>query len=652
LSTGHALSENTDDELVSVARRYARILQDGPIGVFEVQLDGTIRFANAALARAAGFERQEAMIGENILQFYVDPEQRQRMLSELAATGVVNAFSVTLRARDGVIRQLLLSAMLDGDVLRGVSVDVTELHGKERELRAALELNRRVLEAMPGGVVNVGADGSVNHANAEALRVLGLSQDEVTRRYTRDFETETIHEDGSPCPVDHYPATQALVTGEQPPAHTIGIRRPDGSVSWAVFRAVPVRDLESGRVSSAVVTFLDVSQRKRAEERMRSLEEQVRQSQKLESLGLMAGGVAHDFNNLLAAIMGNARLARLELAKGGDAEECLAAVETATQRAAELTRQMLTFAGRGSVNKQSISLSSAVGEMAELLATVISKQATLRLDLEKVPDIEGDPAQIHQIVMNLILNASDSLEGPGAVRVHTGSRDLTRSDLSSTYLDDDLPEGQYVFLEVTDTGRGMDEATRRRVFDPFFTTKATGHGLGLAATLGIVRGHRGAIELSSTPGLGTTFRVSFPRSEQPVARSKPSTKGSQRRADGATVLVVDDEPIVRSVTQRLLEQLGFRVLSAPDGKSGIATFSAHRDQIRVVLLDLTLGDMSGLEAMAAIRKVAPAVPVVLASGYSAEDVSSALSGSDRVTFLQKPFTLEALLDAIERVRRA
>ena len=161
------MSENTDDELVSVARRYARILQDGPIGVFEVQLDGTIRFANAALARAAGFERQEAMIGENILQFYVDPEQRQQMLAQVASTGAVNAFSVTLRAKDGVIRQLLLSAMLDGDVLRGVSVDVTELHGKARELRAALELNRRVLEAMPGGVVNVGADGSVNHANAE-----------------------------------------------------------------------------------------------------------------------------------------------------------------------------------------------------------------------------------------------------------------------------------------------------------------------------------------------------------------------------------------------------------------------------------------------------------------------------------------------------
>ncbi|GMV13777.1 MAG: hypothetical protein AMXMBFR56_20010 [Polyangiaceae bacterium] len=645
------MSRDGDDELVAVARRYAGILEQGPVGVFEVQLDGTIRFANAALARAAGFDQPDALIGENILDFYVDPGQRQRLLTELAETGSVSAFGVTLRAKDGVIRQLLLSAMLDGPVLRGLSVDVTDLHEKELALQAALELNRRILEAIPGGVVNVRADGAITHANAEALRVLGLSQDELAQRYTRDFDPETIHEDGTHCPAEHYPVTQALVTGEQPPPHTIGVKRPDGEVSWAVFRAVPVKDLQSGQVSSAVVTFLDVSERRRAEERVRSLEEQMRHAQKLESLGLMAGGVAHDFNNLLAAILGNARLARLELDAGGDALECLNAVETAAQRAAELTRQMLTYAGRGSVDRKPLSLSAAVREMAELLSTVVSKRATLGLELADVPPIEADPAQIHQVVMNLILNASDALDRVGAVHVRTGVRQLGRAELARTYVDDDLPAGEYVFLEVTDTGRGMDEQTKRRVFDPFFTTKATGRGLGLAATLGIVRGHRGAIELESSPGRGTTFRVHFPRT---AARAEPrgrATPTPSAQGDGATVLVVDDEPAIRNVSRRLLEQSGFRVLTAEDGRSGLATLRAERARIEVVILDLTMGDLSGVEVLRELEQIAPGLPVVLASGYSADDVAAELRERPRVVFLPKPFTLEALLDAIEAVRR-
>lgn len=639
-----------DDELVQVARRYARILEHGPIGVFEVQLDGTIRFANTAVARLAGFERPEELIGQSILPFHADPAQRQEMLAELMRAGSVSAFPVTLRSVHGQFRRLLLSVLIDGDVLRGMSVDVTDVHEKEAELQNALELNRRILDVIPGGVVHVLSDGSITHANAEALRVLGLSHDELTRRYTRDFDPETIHEDGTHCPVEHYPVTQALLTGQEPPPHTLGVRRPDGGVSWAVFRATPVRNRETGQVVSAVVTFFDISERKHSEARVRALEEQVRHAQKLESLGLMAGGVAHDFNNLLAAIMGNAGLARLQLASGGDVGECIEAIEATARRAAELTRQMLTYAGGGKVEIKTVSLSSAVREMAELLATVVSKRATLGLELDDVPPIEADATQIHQVVMNLILNASDALAGVGAIHLRTGLRRMTRAELSSTYVDDTLPAGDYVFLEVSDTGHGMDEETKRRVFDPFFTTKATGRGLGLAATLGIVRGHKGAIEVVSAPNRGTTMRVFFPRAE-PRARSGEYPRAEPVRAcRGTTVLVVDDERSVRDVTKRLLEECGYTVLTAEDGKSALGVFAAHQREIHVVLLDLTMGDMSGLEVLSEMDRLAPGQPVVLASGYSADDVATELAGRERVRFLQKPFSFESLVDALERVR--
>ena len=544
----------------------------------------------------------------------------------------------------------------DGDVALRLSVAERALAHRragqtvDRELRETLELNRRIMEAMPGGIVHVLADGSIVSANAEALRVLGLSYDDLTRRYVSDFDTETIHEDGSPCTVEHYPVTRAIVTGERQPAHTIGVRRPDGSVSWAVFTAVPVQEPDSGRTAGAVVTFFDISERREGERSLRELESQLWQAQKLESLGVLAGGVAHDFNNLLAAILGNANLAGMHLTPSSPAAEAVHAVEAAAQRAADLTAQMLAYSGRGKFVVRPVALSDLVRVMTSLLGTVISKKATLECDLaDEVAYVEGDSGQLQQVVMNLIVNASDALgDGAGVVCVRTRVIEATHELLSRAYLNAGMGEGPCVLLEVSDNGVGMDPVTRARAFDPFFTTKATGRGLGLAATLGIVRGHRGAIVLATEPGAGTTFQILLPRTESPRAEDEKAAPSSSLPAAVGTVLVVDDEEMVRSVTQQMLESAGYTVLVAEGGREALDLFDAHGAEIDVLVLDMTMPDMNGGEVLTALGDRRQNVGVVLCSGYSESDVAGRLTERG-FSFLQKPYSMQALLDRVRRV---
>ena len=379
----------------------------------------------------------------------------------------------------------------------------------------------------------------------------------------------------------------------------------------------------------------------------RRTEEQMRQTQKLESLGVLAGGIAHDFNNLLAGILGNVGIAKTEVEDGDDPSESLANIETAARRAADLTRQMLAYSGRGAFVIQRIDLSSLVAEMAHLLATAISKKAVLRLHtLSALPPCEGDATQLRQVVMNLITNASDSLgDGAGTITLTTGVTQATRAELAEMYIDERLPEGQYVFLEVQDTGCGMDDETQARIFDPFFTTKFTGRGLGLAATLGIVRGHRGAISVESTPGHGTTVRMLLPvcetAAETPLT-SPPPEPGVVSWKGHGRILVVDDEELVRSLASRVLEASGFEVVGATDGLEALEVFERAPESIKLVLLDWMMPRLSGAETLDALRERRADLPVILSSGYAEQTVSGRLD--DRLTvFIQKPYRPQELL---------
>jgi PAS domain S-box-containing protein len=389
----------------------------------------------------------------------------------------------------------------------------------------------------------------------------------------------------------------------------------------------------------------DITERKWAEEKRLQLERQMQQTQKLESLGVLAGGIAHDFNNLLTVILGNASLALDELPPITPARDSLLSIEETSLRAAELCRQMLAYSGKGQCVIENIRPGDLIGEMVSLLKASISKKAIFNLNLkDSLPPLRGDPSQIRQVIMNLVINASEALgEHSGAITISTGVMECSREYLSEAFLDESLAEGSYVWLEVSDTGCGMDHDIQRRIFEPFFTTKFTGRGLGLSAVLGIVRGHKGALKVYSEPGRGTTFKVLFPAvlEERVLAGRSQGMKAGGWKGAG-TILLVDDEESVRVMGTRMLERLGFGVLIAVDGREALDIYRERREDIALVLLDLTMPDLDGEEAFRELRRIDPQVCVVMSSGYTESEIAPRFAGKRLSGFLQKPYTLDAL----------
>jgi PAS domain S-box-containing protein len=424
---------------------------------------------------------------------------------------------------------------------------------------------------------------------------------------------------------------------------------PDGKIVWALLSLHIYRDPNGGEPEE-LTTLVDLSNLKRMEEERQQLQLKMVETQKLESLGVLAGGIAHDFNNLLTVIIANANLIRVteepELK-----EEHLLAVETAGQRATELCRQLLTYAGRGSYVAGAIGISELVQETAKLLEVSISKKARLVLLLSRdLPCVQADASQIRQVVMNLVINASDALgDASGEIRVSTylGRFEVSPGTLVHSFAD--LP-GDSVCLEVSDTGQGMDADTLRRIYEPFFTTKFTGRGLGLAAVLGIVRACHGTLAVESVPGRGTTFRLYLPAGTGPthpdqgkVPETDVSETGEQR-----TILVADDEPEVLATVENVLRHHGYQTVAARDGHEAVACFAANPERFAAVILDLTMPGLDGAEALRKIRLVSASIPVLLMSGYSSQNVIDRLQGLQRLEFLQKPFTRTTLLAGLAK----
>ncbi len=380
-------------------------------------------------------------------------------------------------------------------------------------------------------------------------------------------------------------------------------------------------------------------------------EERMRQAQKLESLGVLAGGIAHDFNNLLTGIIGNLSLALESEGPTSPRKRYLEDAIHASQRAADLTRQLLAYSGKGRFAIQNVDLSEAVREISSLVKSSISKNVHLILNLaDGLPHIEADAAQLQQIVMNLIINAAEAIgpDADGLVMVETGQAQVNEAFLRNAMAADGASPGNYVYLEVRDTGCGIDEATLAKIFDPFFTTKFMGRGLGLAAVLGIVRGHRGALRVESTPGKGSAFQVLFPAGGSKDLRK---TAGAQRRelSGRGTVLVADDEEIVRRIAKSALETRGYSVLLAENGQAAVDVFAKAADKIALVLLDLTMPVMNGAQTLQRLQRIRPEVKVILTSGYDETEAMAAVDGAGLSGFLQKPYTAGQLSEYVGRI---
>jgi len=428
----------------------------------------------------------------------------------------------------------------------------------------------------------------------------------------------------------------------------------DGRIKWIHERYTTYYDAQ-GHATRSIGAMQDITERKIAEEERRAIELKMQQAQRLESLAVLAGGIAHDFNNLLAGILGHADLAREDMPPASPARESIEQIDIAARRAADLVHQMLAYAGKGNFVIRRVRLGELVREMAKLLEVTLSKRAVLQFALDDTTTaIEADAAQIQQVVMNLITNASDALgDDPGSITLRTGLVDYSAEALRA-YAPHEPPQpGRFVYLEVADTGCGMDAATLNRIFDPFFTTKFTGRGLGLAATLGIIRGHGGGLRVTSRVGGGTTFRVIFPVApEVQPADAEPHTNGEAPALDpsgvrGGALLVVDDEPRVRDFLVRALQRFGHEVFSAADGQQALDLFSRNTARIDAVLLDITMPGIGGEEVLVKLHAQCPDLPVLLMSGFSEAETRERLQHNGYTGFLQKPFSIDALRQAVE-----
>ena len=423
-----------------------------------------------------------------------------------------------------------------------------------------------------------------------------------------------------------------------------------GEWRWIMVRCKVVTRAPDGTPLRIAGTHTDITDRKLLEEEQEKLNLKMLETQKLESLGVLAGGIAHDFNNLLTVIIANASLLRTEEDNSGERASQLADIETAGHRAADLCRQMLAYAGKGQFVVSQVDVGGLVRETIDLLRVSVSKKAHLVLNLTPSPlAVEADASQIQQVVMNLVINASDALgDAAGEIRLTTrrGRPEPVPQGVAHSF---DLPEGECACLEVSDTGRGMDPETLARIFDPFFTTKFTGRGLGLAAVLGIIRACRGALTVESSPSRGTIFRLFLPLAPTtPPASSALPTRPNERSRRG-TILVADDEPTVLATVKLLLGNLGYPVVTATDGQEAVDHFRAAPDGFMAVLLDLTMPQLNGAEALREIRRLNSSVPVLVMSGFSEQDVLNRLKGLGPVEILHKPFNREAFITRLTRI---
>ncbi len=499
----------------------------------------------------------------------------------------------------------------------------------------ALEANLRrfgtLAESAHDLITETDAEGRIVYASPNIEDVLGYAPAELVGRSCFDL----LHPDGSPGP-DDLRSTSSEADGLR--FGPLRVRHRDGSWRWIEGTLRSYRDAAGER--RILLTQRDVGERL-------AMEERLRQSQKLESLGLLTGGIAHDFNNLLVPILGNAGLLREQVSDRPELDALARDIEEGAQRAADLTRQLLTSSGQGPTLSEPLDLARLVRDVAQLLEHTLPRKVRLSCKHEQdLPPVRGDPSQLHQAILNLVTNGVESLpDAGGSVELTIRRLDLDADVLGGCLGTDEPPPGRYVCLEVRDDGCGMDEATRARIFDPFFTTKRDGRGLGLAFLLGTLRSHGGGV-LVESGGTGTTFRLVFPCAEAPVAAEEATAPTGRPPAAHGTVMVVDDEEGVRRMAARALDRAGFDVVEAENGLEALSRLRRQPHVFRAILLDLSMPQLPGEETFAHVRRLAPDLPVVLSSGFSRPEVRERLPRDDRVAFLQKPYSPGTLVDTV------
>ncbi len=616
------------------------IFRAAPVGI-GVALHGTFVEVNQQICEMSGYAVEE-LVGRPIRMLHpadgtFEPVHGAmfRQLRE-QGSGIVEA---RWRRKDGTTLDVLVSAApIDpNDLARGTTFVAVDISARKRTEAALCESEARyrsMMDAMDDLVYICSRDLRVEYMNQTLIQRTG-------RNAVGEPCFRALYDLDRVCP---WCANGSIQEGA---SRRFEMTSPKDGRTYYVSNT-PLFHAD-GTISNMAV-LRDVTDLRRAEEDRRRLEAHIERTQRLESLGMLAGGIAHDFNNLLTAIIGHINLSRAHLPPRSPAQDNLHAADAAAQRAADLCKQMLAYSGKGRFAVEALDLNEVVAHMVHMLEVLIPRRTAIKYRFTPgLPAVEADAGQIHQVIMNLIINAVEAIgDREGEIVLSTGLRACDRAFLAGMYLDDHLPEGPYVHLEVADNGCGMDSATARRIFDPFFSTKFTGRGLGLPVVLGIVRGHKGAINVASTPGKGATFTVLLPAAARQAAAGARRGRAAPGWRGHGSVLVVDDDEMILGVAKPMLERLGFSMLAASGGNEAIEIFRAHRDEIRCVILDLMMPQKDGGETFAELRSIKEDVRVILSSGYDEEEVAARFAQADLAGFLQKPYTLKSLETAMRR----
>ena len=639
--------KQAENALRESVEKHRIILQTAMDGFWLVDTQGRLLEVNETFCLMSGYSAEELLTMHiSDLEVCETPTDIAACISEII-TGGNARFETRHRRKDGRIIDVEVSVQFrqieEGRCIAFLR-DITERKKAEVALKESEFFFKESQRSASIGSYK--ADFVANSWDSSEIldAIFGID-----KHYRRDVPgwLDIVHPDDRTM-LDRY-LRHEVISGGQPFSKEYRIiRKNDGETRWVCGLGAVTCDA-LGTASTLIGTIQDITERKHAEQEREQLERQLLHAQKLESLGVLAGGIAHDFNNILTSIVGNADLALRRIDRDSPVVENLTKIEQASARAADLAKQMLAYSGKGKFIVENIDLNRLLEEMLHMLEVSISKKAELRFNLhDSLPAIGADATQLRQIIMNLVINASEAIgEENGFIAVTTDCRYCEGSYLKGVWLDENLADGLYVVLEIADSGCGMDGKTLAKIFDPFFTTKFTGRGLGMAAVLGIVRGHKGAIKVNSEPGHGTVFKILLPASDSP-AEMDDRASGCDGWQGAGKVLLVDDEESVRDIGREMLQELGYTALTAGDGVEAMEIFRSN-PEVKFVILDLNMPHMDGEQCFYQLRELRPEVTILMSSGYDEQEVCRKFVGKGLAGFVQKPYTFEMLSRAFYRL---
>ncbi len=631
----------TDRKLAETAlreseARFRELADMLPLTVFEIDDHGNLTFANRNALATFGYDRADYEKGMNVFQI-IAPEDRSRAIEKASAVmsgEKSDGTEYTAMRKNGELFPIVVFSSGLGKKrkgLRGIILDQTEQKRAEEQLR----LQSTALQSAANAIVITDRDGTVTWVNSSYSRLTGYSFEEVKGKSTR------ILKSGKQDPAFYKNLWDTVLSGRTW-SNEIVNKRKDGSLYNEEMTITPVRNAQ-GVITHFVAIKQDVTERK-------TLQEHLIHAQKMEGIGTLAGGIAHDFNNILGIILGYSTLLVHTKNNAEKFSENMAAINQAVQRGANLVRQILTFARKSETTFELVDVNTTARELLSMLMQTFPKVVTFSDSIQQgLPLINADPSQIHQALLNLCVNARDAMPKGGTLSLSTGlvSGEDLRKRLS------DASESQYVFVAVSDTGVGMTEHLKSRIFEPFFTTKEPGKGtgLGLAVVYGIVRAHRGFVDVQSEQGKGTTFRLHFPvhSGMKEEYKARKVKNGELPHGSSEAILVVEDEELLLAMVRVLLEESGYKVFTALDGKEALAVYNLHKNEIKLVLTDMGLPRLSGTEEFISLREINPDIKVILASGYIDAELKTEMLKAGARAFLQKPYVPGDVLRIIREV---